>query len=379
MVTTVIKRDGKMVPFNAARIIKAITKSGAVPNRVKYKIAYAIRTNGQTSMSVEDIQNEVERMLAEEGYWDVSRSYVRYRYKRELARGSAGIHGAILSIADMVNQEVLDENSNKNPIMLSTQRDYIAGEVSRDISYKVLFPEDCVTAHKDGIIHIHDTDYFVQHMHNCCVWDAADMLQNGTVINDTLIEKPHSFSTACNIATQIMAIIASCQYGGQTLSIAHLAPFVNVSRQRIRAEVEAELDKVVAENGKNMFYMIKLDGTFEKMYVRSELKQEKPYKPLDKALETDQTEFNYENIEGTVVGLFCPDYMQGLNTPGWHLHFVSSDKTKGGHVLGLGFKTAELSYDVTQSFDMKLSDNETFQNMELSKDVSSEIKKVESN
>ena len=143
--------------------------------------------------------------------------------------------------------------------------------------------------------------------------------------------------------------------------------------------LKAELDKVVAENGKNMFYMIKLDGTFEKMYVRSELKQEKPYKPLDKALETDQTEFNYENIEGTVVGLFCPDYMQGLNTPGWHLHFVSSDKTKGGHVLGLGFKTAELSYDVTQSFDMKLSDNETFQNMELSKDVSSEIKKVESN
>ena len=287
MVTTVIKRDGKMVPFNAARIIKAITKSGAVPNRVKYKIAYAIRTNGQTSMSVEDIQNEVERMLAEEGYWDVSRSYVRYRYKRELARGSAGIHGAILSIADMVNQEVLDENSNKNPIMLSTQRDYIAGEVSRDISYKVLFPEDCVTAHKDGIIHIHDTDYFVQHMHNCCVWDAADMLQNGTVINDTLIEKPHSFSTACNIATQIMAIIASCQYGGQTLSIAHLAPFVNVSRQRIRAEVEAELDKVyIRGKGKG-------DGDkIDKPSLIANITEERLKKEIQRGVQTMQYQVN---------------------------------------------------------------------------------------
>ena len=188
-------------------------------------------------MAVEEIQDDVETELMKEGYFTVAKCYIKYRYEHELMRGSNSMDGKILSLVDNVNESVIQENSNKNPAILSTQRDYIAGEISRDITNRKLLPEDIRKAHEEGLIHFHDADYFVQRMFNCCLVNLEDMLQNGTVINGTLVEKPHSFATACNIATQIMAQVASCQYGGQSESLSHLAPFVDVSRQRIKKEV----------------------------------------------------------------------------------------------------------------------------------------------
>lgn len=241
------KRDGSLIEFDEYKIINAISKAGFVANYTKEKIAKKIkRLAFKETISVEDIQNLVEEALMKHGYPDVAREYIRYRYKRELIRNTKGALSEVLDIVNLSNQEVNEENSNKNPVILSTQRDYMAGMVSKELSEKLLFPPDVMKAHKEGIIHVHDMDYAIQKMYNCALLNMEDMLQNGTVINGTMIEKPHSFATACNIATQIMAQVASNQYGGQSVSVAHLAPFVNISRQKIRKELEEEM-QIIAD------------------------------------------------------------------------------------------------------------------------------------
>ena len=241
------KRDGSLIEFDEYKIINAISKAGFVANYTKEKIAKKIkRLASKETISVEDIQNLVEEALMKHGYPDVAREYIRYRYKRELIRNTKGALSEVLDIVNLSNQEVNEENSNKNPVILSTQRDYMAGMVSKELSEKLLFPPDVMKAHKEGIIHVHDMDYAIQKMYNCALLNMEDMLQNGTVINGTMIEKAHSFATACNIATQIMAQVASNQYGGQSVSVAHLAPFVNISRQKIRKELEEEM-QIIAD------------------------------------------------------------------------------------------------------------------------------------
>lgn len=244
------KRDGSLVDFNKEKIINAISKAGYVGEDTKKQIAqdieglcrYLYGDSYECAMGVEDIQDYVEHDLMLRHYADVAREYIRYRYKRELIRNTKGALSEVLDIVNLSNQDVNEENSNKNPVILSTQRDYMAGMVSKELSEKLLFPPDVMKAHKEGIIHVHDMDYAIQKMYNCALLDMEDMLQNGTVINGTMIEKPHSFATACNIATQIMAQVASNQYGGQSVSVAHLAPFVNISREKIREEFIQELE-----------------------------------------------------------------------------------------------------------------------------------------
>ena len=220
------KRDGRVVPFQEQKIINAISKSGFVKDETKMKIATEIKNIGKKIISVEEIQDLVEKKLMATSYKDVAKEYIRYRYKRELIRENERLNNSILEIVSAKNDYVNEENSNKNPVILSTQRDYMAGEISKDLTSKILLPDDINYAHKNGIIHFHDADYFAQTMHNCCLVNLEDMLQNGTVITGTMIEKPHSFSTACNVATQIMAQVASNQYGGQSETLSHLAPFV---------------------------------------------------------------------------------------------------------------------------------------------------------
>ena len=193
------------------------------------------------ALSVEEIQDLVENQIMAHGAFEVAKNYITYRYTRTLVRKSNTTDEKILSLIESNNEEVKQENSNKNPTVNAVQRDYMAGEVSKDLTARVLLPQDIVDAHNEGIIHFHDADYFAQHMHNCDLVNLEDMLQNGTVISGTLIEKPHSFSTACNIATQIIAQIASNQYGGQSISLTHLAPFVDISRQKIRRSVLEEI------------------------------------------------------------------------------------------------------------------------------------------
>lgn len=238
----VIKRNGTEVPFDEQKIASAIKKAGFVKepaiNKIIEKIKYQLSIKG--SLTVEEIQDLVELGLMISSYKGVAREYIRYRKTRELIRENEKANESILKLIDDKNEYLKTENSNKNHAIASTQRDYIAGEVSKDISMRLLLPTEVVEAHKKGAIHFHDADYFIQHIHNCCLVNLEDILQNGTVINGTLIEKPHSFSTACNIATQVAAIIASNQYGGQTMSLAHLAPFVEVSRQRIKQEAIAD-------------------------------------------------------------------------------------------------------------------------------------------
>ncbi len=242
------KRDGSLVDFNKDKIINAISKAGFVASKTKNAIADVVEKMAKKeTLTVEKIQDIVETELMLNYYPEVAREYVRYRYKRELIRNTKGALSEVLEIVNLSNQDVNEENSNKNPVILSTQRDYMAGMVSKELSEKLLFPPDVMKAHKEGIIHVHDMDYAIQKMYNCALLDMEDMLQNGTVINGTMIEKPHSFATACNIATQIMAQVASNQYGGQSVSIAHLAPFVNTSRQKIKEEVKQELEDIQAE------------------------------------------------------------------------------------------------------------------------------------
>nr|DAM24278.1 MAG TPA: anaerobic ribonucleoside triphosphate reductase [Bacteriophage sp.] len=254
------KRDGSLVDFNKDKIINAISKAGYVASKTKNAIADVVEKMAKKeTLTVEKIQDIVETELMLNYYPEVAREYVRYRYKRELIRNTKGALSEVLDIVNLSNQDVNEENSNKNPVILSTQRDYMAGMVSKELSEKLLFPPDVMKAHKEGIIHVHDMDYAIQKMYNCALLDMEDMLQNGTVINGTMIEKPHSFATACNIATQIMAQVASNQYGGQSVSVAHLAPFVNTSRQKIKEEVKQELDDIQAE-----YYEMDLDYITEK-------------------------------------------------------------------------------------------------------------------
>ena len=250
----VIKRDGRVVDFERAKIVTAIesamkeTKHG-VEHSVAERIAKEIEAIDD-NLSVEEIQDLVEDKLMKCKHRDSAKKYIRYRYKKEIWRSSEQTYDSILRIVEHENQDINEENSNKNPIIASTQRDYIAGELSKDITNRWLLPEDIVKAHKDGLIHFHDADYFVEHIHNCCLVNLDDMLQNGTVINGTLIEKPHSFATACNIATQVMAQVASNQYGGQSESLAALAPFVDISRKHITKEVINELRGIEVSNDK---------------------------------------------------------------------------------------------------------------------------------
>lgn len=250
----IIKRNGSEETFDVNKIVTAITKAndtvedsekmtplqiGRIADRVVLECEKLDR-----APSVEEVQDFVEDQIMAHGAFEVAKAYITYRYTRTLVRQSNTTDDKILSLIECNNEEAKQENSNKNPVINSTQRDYMAGEVSRDITNRILLPQDIVEAHNEGLIHFHDADYFAQHMHNCDLVNLEDMLQNGTVITGTMIERPHSFSTACNIATQIIAQVASNQYGGQSISLTHLAPFVEVSRQKIRNDVLAELDQI---------------------------------------------------------------------------------------------------------------------------------------
>ncbi len=256
MTMKIIKRNGSEADFDLNKIIVAVTKANSASEKeeltasqikdiaeyVEFKIQKANR-----ALSVEEIQDVVENQIMAQGAFDVARRYVKYRYNRSLIRKSNTTDNQILTLIECNNEEVKQENSNKNPTVNSVQRDYMAGEVSKDLTKRILLPAEIVEAHENGIIHFHDADYFAQHMHNCDLVNLEDMLQNGTVISGTMIERPHSFSTACNIATQIIAQIASSQYGGQSISLSHLAPFVDLSRQKFRKYVRAELEAAGVE------------------------------------------------------------------------------------------------------------------------------------
>ena len=250
----IIKRSGTEVIFDINKIITAIKCANREVDPSKQlsddtieKCALNVETECKRKrrlVTVEEVQDLVENELMNERAFEVARKYITYRYRRALARKANTTDQQILTLLECNNEDVKEENSNKNPTVNSVQRDYMAGEVSKDITKRILLPKDIVDAHEAGIIHFHDADYFAQHMHNCDLVNLEDMLQNGTVISGTMIEKPKSFSTACNIATQIIAQVASNQYGGQSISIKHLAPFVEISRQKIRKDVEEELKDI---------------------------------------------------------------------------------------------------------------------------------------
>ncbi|MBO7288569.1 MAG: anaerobic ribonucleoside-triphosphate reductase, partial [Clostridia bacterium] len=240
----IVKRSGVEEVFDREKIMRAIEKANEATEKKKElskrQIEYIVNViedhcaEVNRSLSVEEIQELVETHIILQGAPETAKRYIRYRFTRNLARIANTTDNQILSLIECNNEEVKQENSNKNPTVNSVQRDYMAGEVSKDLAKRILLPPDVVEAHEKGIIHFHDADYYAQHMHNCDLVNLEDMLQNGTVISGTMIEKPHSFSTACNIATQIFAQVASSQYGGQSISLAHLAPFVQISREKIR-------------------------------------------------------------------------------------------------------------------------------------------------
>ena len=316
----VIKRDGREVDFDKGKIANAILKAfteveklSAVgdKNEVPKKISTRLYNRYQRrnrAISVEEIQDDVETELMKEGEFVVAKAYIKYRYEHELLRNASSLDGKILSIADNVNETVIQENSNKNPTILSTQRDYIAGEVSRDITDRLLMPDDIKQAHEEGVIHFHDSDYFVQHMMNCCLINLEDMFQNGTVISGTLIEKPHSFSTACNVATQIIAQVASNQYGGQSISLSHLALFVEVSRQKIRKQVEAEFLKISSP-----------DNFADPEKVISDLVEERVREEVKKGVQT---------IQYQVITLMTTNGQAPFITVFMYLNEVSDPQTK---------------------------------------------------
>ena len=248
----IIKRNGAEVPFDITKIITAVTKaSDSVGGKARLSreqitdIAAAVTDQCQAlnrAVSVEEVQDMVENQLMDIKAHDIARHYITYRYIQSLKRQTNTTDERILSLIECQNEEVKQENANKNPTVNSVQRDYMAGEISKDLTARLLLDPEIVKAHQEGLIHFHDSDYFAQHMHNCDLVNLDDMLQNGTVISGTYIEKPHSFSTACNIATQIIAQVASNQYGGQSISLTHLAPFVQISREKIRQEVLGEIE-----------------------------------------------------------------------------------------------------------------------------------------
>ena len=250
----IIKRSGVEADFDPQKIVVAITKANdSVPQYRRLSVDKISEIATQVTdiaerlgraLNVEEIQDNVERLLMQAGSYEVAKAYITYRYTRALVRQANTTDKQILSLIDCQNEDIKQENSNKNPTINSVQRDYMAGEVSKDLATRILLPPEVVAAHKEGIIHFHDMDYFAQHMYNCCLVNLEDMLQNGTVISGTKIDTPHSFGTACNIATQIIAQVASSQYGGQSISLAHLAPFVDISRQKIKKHLEAEFTKL---------------------------------------------------------------------------------------------------------------------------------------
>jgi len=273
----IIKRNGSEAVFDITKIIAAITKANkVVPDAQRLTKQQIIEISDHVqevcyarghAMNVEEIQDIVEDAIMATGAYEVARRYITYRYVQSLKRTHNTTDDKILSLIECNNEEVKQENSNKNPTVNSVQRDYMAGEVSKDLTMRMLLPPEIVKAHEEGIIHFHDADYYAQHMHNCDLVNLDDMLQNGTVISGTLIEKPHSFSTACNIATQIIAQVASSQYGGQSISLTHLAPFVDVSRKKIRRDVEAEMKDLGIDPGEE-----KISGIVEKR-LREEIKR----------------------------------------------------------------------------------------------------------
>ena len=249
----IIKRSGTEVEFDISKIVAAVAKANKEVvekdrltreqiNEIAKKVTLSCSAMNRTA-GVEEIQDMVENEIMETQAFAVARKYITYRYKRALVRKSNSTDEQILSLIECNNEEVKQENSNKNPIVNSVQRDYMAGEVSKDIAKRILLPEEVVKAHEEGIIHFHDSDYFAQHMHNCCLVNLEDMLQNGTVISENMIDRPKSFSTACNIATQSIAQIASSQYGGQSITLSHLAPFVDVSRKKYIKMVQEEFEE----------------------------------------------------------------------------------------------------------------------------------------
>lgn len=275
----VIKRNGSEVVFDLDKIKLSLTKANNsieetervdedtinfICNRVWNKCKKYTR-----SISVEEIQDIVENTLISLNKYTIAKHYIKFRYQRSLDRKKNTTDSKILSVVDMKNEEIKTENSNKNPTLIPTQRDYIAGEVSKDITNRYLLPQDIQEAHNAGIIHFHDADYFIQHSHNCDVWNLEDMLQNGTVINNVLIEKPHSFKVACTICTQIMAQVTSCQYGGQTITLTHLAPFIEISRQKIRRKVIEELEAIDLKNTHPDIY-----ESYVESVVKSRVKEE---------------------------------------------------------------------------------------------------------
>ena len=276
----VIKRSGREVEFDKSKIIKAIScanqeiiKSKQLGPRKIKQLADIVEEKCSAykrAIKVEDINDLIEDELIARNYNDLVRAFIKYRYNKELVRKSNTTDDSILSLINLANEELKQENSNKNPIINSTQRDYMAGEVSKDLTRRLLLPKDIVKAHDEGTIHFHDMDYFAQRMYNCCLINLEDMLQNGTVISGTMIEKPHSFATACNVATQIVAQVSSNQYGGQSITLAHLAPFVDVSRQKIREEVTKELTDVVGLQSD--YIEAEIDAITEKR-VRAEVKR----------------------------------------------------------------------------------------------------------
>ena len=276
----VIKRDGREVEFDKAKIVKAIShanqeiiKSKQIGPRKINQLADIVEekcSEYKRAIKVEDINDLIEDELIFRNYNDLVRVFIRYRYNKELVRKSNTTDDSILSLINLANEELKQENANKNPVVNSTQRDYMAGEVSKDLTRRLILPKEVVKAHDDGTIHFHDSDYFVQKMHNCDLVNLEDMLQNGTVISGTLVEKPHSFATACNIATQIIAQVSSNQYGGQSITLSHLAPFVDISRQKIKEEVRKELLPVYDKIEDELEYVI--EEITEKR-VRAEVKR----------------------------------------------------------------------------------------------------------
>ena len=295
----IVKRDGTQVQFDRDKIINAINKAFIEVDGKLYETdtAYDIAVEIEQAarqlakedriLSVESIQDLVEDYLMRSERKDVARAYIRYRYKKEILRQTSKTYDGILELVEMQNDELKEENSNKNAIVASTQRDYMAGEVSKDLSHRMLLPAEIVRAHDAGEIHFHDMDYYAQHIHNCCLVNLEDMLQNGTVINKTKIEKPHSFATACNIATQIMAVVASGQYGGQSVSLSHLAPFVDVSRKALKKKAYQDYYTVT---GKDMF-----DLTPEDEKIVTDLTEKRVREEVKRGVQTIQYQINTLN------------------------------------------------------------------------------------
>ena len=295
----IVKRDGTQVQFDRDKIINAINKAFIEVDGKLYETdtAYDIAVEIEQAarqlakedriLSVESIQDLVEDYLMRSERKDVARAYIRYRYKKEILRQTSKTYDGILELVEMQNDELKEENSNKNAIVASTQRDYMAGEVSKDLSHRMLLPAEVVRAHDAGEIHFHDMDYYAQHIHNCCLVNLEDMLQNGTVINKTKIEKPHSFATACNIATQIMAVVASGQYGGQSVSLSHLAPFVDVSRKTLKKKAYQDYFTVT---GKDM-----LDLTPEDEQIVTDLAEKRVREEVKRGVQTIQYQINTLN------------------------------------------------------------------------------------